>query len=175
MILLKNHIWANKQLEEGDVIMEDQRMKDPVSMFVLFAQMFSITAKHLEKEFGQKGLDVLADSVREFGVMRGKDIASRAAACGKQNTLENYLDNYDMERSELFGYTNEYKPDCVCQEFTKCIFAETWMEAGEEKYGRIYCNNIDPAIAYGYNENLECQHEKIMYDDKKCTFCFKMK
>ena len=155
--------------------MEEQKMKEPVSMFVLFAQMFSITAKHLEAEFGQRGLDVLANSVKEFGEMRGKDIARRAAARGKQNTLENYLDNYDMERSELFGYTNEYKPDCVCQEFTRCVFAETWIKAGEEKYGRIYCEHIDPAIAYGYNEDLECRHDKIMYADKKCTFCFKMK
>ena len=155
--------------------MEDQKMKDPVSMFVLFAQMFSITAKHLEKEFGEKGLTVLADSVQEFGRLRGNDIARRAASHGKKNTLENYLDHYDMERSELFGYTTEYKPDCICQEFTKCVFAETWMNAGEEKYGRIYCENIDPAIAYGYNEKLECQHDQIMYADKKCTFCFKMK
>ena len=72
-------------------------------------------------------------------------------------------------------------PDCyeanrnIFGEFTGCVFAETWMAEGQEKYGRIYCENIDPAIAYGYNENLVCQHDKIMYDDKKCTFCFYMK
>lgn len=31
-----------------------EEVKEPVSMFVLFARMFSITAKNLEKEFGEK-------------------------------------------------------------------------------------------------------------------------
>lgn len=157
------------------IILENQKIEDAVSMFVLFAQMFSITAKNIEKNFGQHGLDVLAESVKEFGIKRGENIAARAAANGKGNTLTNYLDNYDMERSNLFGYTNLYGQNEINQEFTRCVFAETWIKAGEERYGRIYCENIDPAIAYGYNKNMECQHEKIMYDDNKCTFCFKMK
>jgi hypothetical protein len=155
--------------------MSDQKIEKPISMFVLFAQMFSITAKRLEKEFGPRGLEVLKDSVQEFGYMRGQNIARRAAAQGQDNTVENYLDNYDMERSELFGYTNKYQADAVCQEFTRCIFADTWIQAGEERYGRIYCENIDPAIALGYNAAMQCQHDHIMYADHKCTFCFKMK
>lgn len=73
-----------------------EEIKKPVSMFVLFAKMFSITAKNLEKEFGEKGLKVLEDSVKEFGLERGKDIAARAKANGADNTLEQYLDHYDM-------------------------------------------------------------------------------
>jgi len=147
----------------------------PVSMFVLFARLFSIVAKNLENEFGQKGLEVLAKSVKEFGVARGQDIARRAEAQGEDNSIGNYLKNYDMERSELFGYVTEYKDNKIYQEFTRCIFAETWMNAGEEKYGRIYCENIDPAIAEGFNKDLQCEHDNIMYKDKKCTFCFKIK
>ena len=92
-----------------------------------------------------------------------------------KNTLENYLDNYDMGRSEEFGYDTVYKQDGIHQDFHRCVFAKTWMEAGEEKYGRIYCENIDPAIAEGYNENMECVHDHIMYADGHCTFCFRMK
>lgn len=152
-----------------------EQVKEPVSMFVLFARMFSITAKNLEKEFGEKGLKVLEDSVKEFGIERGKDIAARAKANGKENTLENYLDNYDMGRSEEFGYDTVYKQDGIHQDFHRCVFAKTWMEASEEKYGRIYCENIDPAIVEGYNENMECVHDHIMYADGHCTFCFRMK
>ena len=61
-----------------------EEVKEPVSMFVLFARMFSITAKNLEKEFGEKGLKVLEDSVKEFGIERGKDIAARAKATAKK-------------------------------------------------------------------------------------------
>lgn len=152
-----------------------EEIKKPVSMFVLFAKMFSITAKNLEKEFGEKGLKVLEDSVKEFGMERGKDIAARAKADGADNTLEQYLDHYDMGRSEEFGYQTTYEPNEIHQDFTRCIFAKTWMDAGEEKYGRIYCENIDPAIAAGYNQNMECIHDHIMYADGHCTFCFRMK
>lgn len=144
-------------------------------MFVLFAKMFSITAKNLEKEFGEKGLKVLEDSVKEFGIERGKDIAARAKADGVENTLEQYLDHYDMGRSEEFGYQTTYGKNEIHQDFTRCVFAKIWMDANEEKYGRIYCENIDPAIAAGYNQNMECIHDAIMYKDGHCTFCFRMK
>lgn len=149
--------------------------KKTVSMFVLFAKMFSITAKNLEKEFGEKGLKVLEDSVKEFGIERGKDIAARAKADGVENTLEQYLDHYDMGRSEEFGYQTTYGKNEIHQDFTRCVFAKIWMDANEEKYGRIYCENIDPAIAAGYNQNMECIHDAIMYKDGHCTFCFRMK
>ncbi|WP_297862308.1 L-2-amino-thiazoline-4-carboxylic acid hydrolase [uncultured Acidaminococcus sp.] len=155
--------------------MKPQKMDEPVSMFVLFARFFSILAKNLEKEFGAKGLEILKQSVIDWGVARGKDIARRAAQRGQKNDLAAYLPNYDMERSELFGYDTEYGKDEINQDFDRCVFAKTWMDAGEEKYGRIYCENIDPAICKGYNEDLECVHDHIMYKDHHCTFCFRMK
>jgi len=144
-------------------------------MYVLFARMFSITARRLEEKYGQEGLDLLAECVKEFGFRRGEDIARRARARGFENTLDQYLPNYDMERSELFGYETVDQGDEIHQDFTRCVFASTWMDADEEKYGRIYCENIDPAIAAGYNKDLQCIHDKIMYKDGHCTFCFKMK
>ncbi len=144
-------------------------------MFVLFARFFSILAKNLEKEFGEKGLAVLKQSVIDWGIARGKDMANRAAKNGNKNDLEAYLPSYDMERSELFGYDTQYGKDAITQDFTRCVFAETWMKAGEDKYGRIYCENIDPAIVKGYNDQMECIHDHIMYKDGHCTFCFRMK
>ena len=72
-------------------------------------------------------------------------------------------------------YDTEYGKEEINQDFDRCVFAKTWMDAGEEKYGRIYCENIDPAICKGYNEDLECIHDHIMYKDHHCTFCFRMK
>lgn len=155
--------------------MSEEKLAKPVSMYVLFARMFAIVAKNLEEEFGQRGLEILSESVKDFGNARGRDMAERAKAMGVENTLENYLTSYDMERSELFGYETELRPEGIFQEFDRCVFAETWMNDGDEKYGRIYCNSIDPAIAEGYNAQMECVHDEIMYDNKRCTFCFRMK
>lgn len=153
----------------------DQKIEEPVSMYVLFARMFSIIARRVEERLGDEGRKIMAQAVREFGEERGKDIARRARNKGNENDLQNYLVNYDMERSGLFGYENTYGEEEVRQVFDRCIFAETWMEEGQERYGRIYCENIDPSIAHGYNERLMCIHDKMMYDDHKCTFCFRMK
>ena len=154
---------------------DENRMKDPVSMFVLFARFFAIMARRLEERLGEEGLQIMGEVVKEWGIERGTDIANRARENGKENTLMNYLKSYDMERSDEFVYENKYSEKEVFQEFQGCVFAETWIKEKKEKYGRIYCENIDPAIAKGYNENLICEHDKIMYDDKKCSFCFYMK
>ena len=152
-----------------------EKVDKPVNMFVLFARFFSILAKNLEKKYGAEGLDLLKETVIEWGVARGKDIAHRAAQSGKTNDLEAYLPSYDMERSELFGAETKYTPDEIHQDFDRCVFAQTWIDAGEEKYGRIYCENIDPAIVKGYNEDMECIHDHLMYKDGHCTFCFRKK
>lgn len=153
----------------------ENKIDDPVDMFVLFARFFSVVAKNLEEKYGEEGLELLKKSVNEWGEARGRDIARRAKQQGKENDLAAYLPSYDMERSELFKYETKYGKDEINQDFDRCVFAQTWMDADEEKYGRIYCENIDPAICRGYNENLECIHDHIMYKDGHCTFCFKMK
>ena len=109
-----------------------EKVDKPVNMFVLFAQFFSILAKNLEKKYGAEGLDLLKETVIEWGVARGKDIAHRAAQSGKTNDLEAYLPSYDMERSELFGAETKYTPDEIHQDFDRCVFAQTWIDAGEE-------------------------------------------
>ncbi len=123
-----------------------EEVKEPVSMFVLFAKQFSIIAKNLEKEFGEKGLKVLEDSVKEFGYERGKDIAARAKANGLPNTLENYLDNYDMGRSNDFGYDTVYAEDGIHQDFQECVFAKTWMQARKNTAAFIAKISILPLL-----------------------------
>ncbi len=165
-----------KQLQTAlEVKADSHKIDEPVNMYVLFARFFAIAAKQLEKDFGEKGLESLAEAVKTFGYNRGKDIARRAALEGKENTLENYLASYDMERSELFGYENDINSERINQVFDRCIFASTWMNGEDEKYGRIYCEHIDPSIARGYNEDMVCEHDHIMYEHNECTFTFKLK
>ncbi|MCD8171666.1 MAG: L-2-amino-thiazoline-4-carboxylic acid hydrolase, partial [Clostridiales bacterium] len=76
-----------------------QEIDEPVSMYILFARMFSIIARRVEERLGDEGRELMAQSVQEFGEGRGKDIARRARQRGNENDLQNYLVNYDMERS----------------------------------------------------------------------------
>lgn len=163
---------------ENNNKIESNRIADdlePVSMYQIFARMFIHLTKEIVEEFGEKGEAAIKRGVWNFGVERGKDIARRAHVRGQKNDSDNYLISYDMDRSDEFESIDTYGDGYVEQYFTRCVFASEFQKAGMEKYGWLYCEMIDPAIAYGYNPNLECIHEKHFFTDNVCTFCFKMK
>ena len=93
---------------------------------------------------------------------------------GHANDAEHYLSCYDMGRTDYFYSEDDVKSHSVEQVFTKCVFAKTWTDDGDEKYGIHYCQIIDPAIACGYNEHLKCTHDKHFFKDGQCHFLFEM-
>ncbi|WP_308560824.1 L-2-amino-thiazoline-4-carboxylic acid hydrolase [uncultured Klebsiella sp.] len=147
---------------------------EPVSMYQMFARMFVHLAKEVVDEFGEKGSEAIKRGVWNFGVERGEGIAKRAFARGKNNDSDNYLISYDMDRSDEFESIDTYHKGYVEQVFSRCVFASEFQKMGMEKYGILYCEMIDPAIAYGYNPDLKCIHEKHFFTDNMCTFCFKL-
>ncbi len=148
---------------------------EPVTMYHMFAKLFAHLVKEVSDTFGDEGKEAVRRAVKNFGEERGCDIARRAKAKGATNDLANYLTTYDMERSNHFEFTNTYGADQIEQQFTRCVFANQWKEDQMEEYGYLYCEMIDPAIARGYNENLECIQEKHCFKDGVCAFCFRMK
>ena len=112
--------------------------------------------------------------MQRFGERRGRDIAHRAEVMGHDNDAEHYLSCYDMGRTDYFYSEDDVKSHSVEQMFTKCVFAKTWTDDGDEKYGIHYCQIIDPAIACGYNEHLKCTHDKHFFKDGQCHFLFEM-
>lgn len=153
----------------------DKGKPNSVSIYEIMANLFAAIAEEVEDRFGADGEEAIRAAVRKFGDARGKWIASSVAEDGKASTAENYLPYYDMERSELFAAETEGTDNEITQNFSKCIFAETWMKTGMEKYGLYYCEEIDPAIAGGYNEKFKCQHGKyFLKGDQCCTFRFYM-
>jgi hypothetical protein len=150
--------------------------REPYTMFAIMAKLFAHIAKVMVETYGkEQGERVMMDSVGAFGEERGRDIARRAAAVGKPNTMENYLSNYDMGRSELFEYETHFHPKEIEQSFTKCAFAEQWKKDGMEDYGILYCHMIDPSIAKGYNPNFEVVHDQYVLREGTCHFRFQMK
>lgn len=148
---------------------------EPISMYQLFPKLFAHLAKEVIDRFGDEGEAAIRAGVQAFGEERGRNIAQRALENGLKNDSSNYLTSYDMERSNNFSCTDKYGDGKVEQIFTQCVFANQWMQDKTEKYGMLYCDVIDPAIAKAYNENMECIHDKHIFNDNVCTFCFKMK
>lgn len=148
----------------------------PVSIYTLFAQLFSSVAREVKEEFGEAGEEAVRRGVRKYGEMRGRHIASNAAADGKPNTIENYLPYYDMERSELFVYDTTMSDEMIDQKFYKCPFAEAWNKDGDQELGKLYCDEIDNSIARGFNPNLA--HEEVTHlldGAPSCHMTFKIK
>lgn len=158
---------AEKKMEELEL--------PEVNMYILFARLFAHITKEVEDACGEKGVEAIRKAVSEFGEERGRDIAARAAAKGYDTTPEHYLSCYDMGRSGFFHSSDDVSAKRVEQDFDRCVFAETWMKDGTEKYGIHYCQMIDPAIARGYNKDFECIHDKHFFKDGGCHFVFKMK
>ncbi|NBJ00146.1 hypothetical protein D3Z62_08245 [Lachnospiraceae bacterium] len=154
--------------------MKDNESDDPTSWATLFCRLFAHVAKEVVEKFGDEGEQAIKDGVWAFGVERGRNIAERVRKNGCEINAENYLSNYDMGRGDDFTAQNIYGDDQVEQLFTQCGFADQWIADGMEKYGKLYCDMIDPAIAKGYCEDMECIHSKRVYEDGVCAFCFRM-
>ncbi|MDR2006569.1 MAG: L-2-amino-thiazoline-4-carboxylic acid hydrolase [Acidaminococcales bacterium] len=148
----------------------------PVSIYTLFAQLFSSVAREVTADFGAAGAAAVRRGVRKYGEARGRHIAQNAALDGRPNTIENYLPYYDMERSGLFVYATAMSDNLIDQEFYKCPFAEAWIKDGDQSLGKLYCDEIDRAIAAGFNPGLK--HEEITHlldGAPSCHMTFQMK
>ena len=146
-----------------------------VSIYTILAQLFATITNDVIERFGVDGEETIRQAVRTFGEKRGRNIAANVEKAGLEKEVNNYLSFYDMERSNLFKYENKDTKDQLEQHFSECIFAKAWSEMGMEKYGLLYCQEIDPAIARGYNSKLKCIHDRyLLKGDGCCHFVFKM-
>jgi hypothetical protein len=151
-------------------------LKKPVSMYAIMAKLFAEIAGEVTNRFGKEGEEAIRQAVRTFGERRGKNIAENAAADGKPNTPENYLPYYDMERSALFECDTIQNEQCIDQYFRVCPFAKTWLDDGTEKFGKMYCDEIDGALARGYNPDFEhTRHSHLLYGSDCCHMSFSLK
>ena len=162
--------------EQAKVSMKDNESKEPVAWSTLFCRLFACMSKEIIDRLGEEeGEALIHEAVRQFGIARGQDIARPARAAGCEPDYLSYLPNYDMGRADDFTADSVYGDGQVSQLFTQCGFAETWIADGTERYGKLYCDVIDPAIVEGFSADMECIHDKRMYEDGQCRFCFKMR
>ncbi|WP_142247895.1 L-2-amino-thiazoline-4-carboxylic acid hydrolase [Alkalihalobacterium alkalinitrilicum] len=145
-----------------------------ITIYGLMAKLFAQVTKVVVDVYGEEGKEAIKEGVRTFGEERGKGIVQRAAHLGMPNTIENYLSNYDMGRSNLFEFENIFKPQLIEQTFTKCPFGQQWADDNMHEYGILYCQMIDPAVAKGYNPNFEVEHDQYILKEGVCHFNFKL-
>ncbi|MDQ0206848.1 L-2-amino-thiazoline-4-carboxylic acid hydrolase [Alkalicoccobacillus murimartini] len=182
--LARVRLVSDQATDEGEVHCLSAYLSDDIetkeakqehqSIYVWMAKLFAEITKAVVDKYGEAGQDAVREGVRTFGQERGRGIASRANHMGQPNTLENYLSNYDMGRSELFEFENVFTEKNIEQTFTKCPFGQQWVDDGMGEYGILYCEMIDPAVAKGYNTDFEVEHDQYVIKDGVCHFNFSL-
>jgi hypothetical protein len=167
----EKHVLANYLPDNVDVSEADG---DTHTIYALMAKLFAQVSKVFVDEYGEDGQDAIREGVRTFGEARGEGIADRAKHMGEDTTIEHYLSNYDMGRSDLFEFESIFKPENIEQTFTKCPFGQQWADDDMHEYGILYCQMIDPAVAKGYNPDFEVEHDKYVLKEGVCHFNFKL-
>lgn len=144
--------------------------------FEMFAQLFCTIAENVIREFGDKGKDIIAISVRKYGEERGKRIAELVKSLGKELTLKNFFIYSDLDAKS----TLKYKPKIVNGNLEiigrECVFCNACQDWNKLEYGKIYCEYIDTSILKGYNPNLKIEVPSTLTSGgKKCILRYIVK
>lgn len=144
--------------------------------------LFGLIARECDERLGEKGLETCRKAVVIMARERGLRSAMRCAANGDELNMHNFLcygellDKEGWNQAQVAEYGPVYCTDTVC-----CAWYETWKKYGLEKYGYLYCDEIDRNLLYGFNPQLRLKTEQVQDgDSRRCRFwwldcCFKNK
>jgi hypothetical protein len=122
---------------------------------VLFALLSRSVITHLGAERGEQ---VVRQAVRLYGEQRGHRMALRAQRDGEPLSMLNFMayGEWQTGPGEFEQRLGETVPDA--RSFvTRCPWSQAWMENDLLQYGRLYCLEIDLALARGFNLALRLE------------------
>jgi hypothetical protein len=138
---------------------------------VLFALLSRSAITHLGVENGEK---TIHEAVRCYGEQRGRRMALRAQRDGEPLTMLNYM-AYGEWRTEP-GESEQRSEEMVphARSFSdRCPWQQAWVESDLLRYGRLYCQEIDQALARGFNPALRLDVLSTLSNDgRPCEFVF---
>jgi len=122
------------------------------------ALLFGWMAKAIMEKAGEyKGEAVIRKAVQQYGHERGRRMALRANANRHPLNMANFIAYGEWKSSP--GNQHEMQmvekaPDARVHIF-KCPWNQAWKENNLLPYARFYCLDIDRALAYGFNPDLQ--------------------
>jgi len=96
--------------------------------------------------------------VRRFGFQRGQRIAEKVKLRGLPLTVENLIENSDIP-SDGYKVKAAYHGDELRIDVIECPYLDELEKLGALEYAPMYCEEIDMAIAEGYNPDINLRHE----------------
>lgn len=120
------------------------------------AYLFGVIAHEVIVCFGEAGTQAIAEGVKRYGRQRGRRMAERTLADGFELSALNYVayGEWSAEPGDMDVSIPAKNPD-IQYLIKKCPWHDTWSRYGLlEKYGYLYCQYVDVALAEGYNPEL---------------------
>jgi len=131
-------------------------------------------ARTLEEKLGEKGLDIAAAAIKEYGKMIGKEVKEKVLDAELPLTPGNYGagSSRNLPKIGMHEGVKEYEERGQRRIISYgCEMAKVWAEYDENQLGRLYCY-VDPAKYMAYNPEFKLAHIKAMPDgDDCCEFC----
>ncbi|WP_053942864.1 L-2-amino-thiazoline-4-carboxylic acid hydrolase [Kallipyga gabonensis] len=138
------------------------------------AMLFAYIAKAVIDKYGEKGREVISKGVNLYGWQRGRRMALRALADGKELNVENYLlyGEWEAFPGQMDLRFPSYSPEVRMQNY-RCPWHTEWSQRGLLEYGYLYCKDVDAALARGFNGmDLQLKGNRSL-GDECCDFVFK--
>jgi hypothetical protein len=144
--------------------------------FAMFAQLLCTITENVVNKFGEQGREIIAESIKKYGLERGRRIAELVKSLGKDLTIKNFFIYGDLDSRSILKYKPKIVDDNLELIIRDCVFCNGCREWGKEEYGKIYCEYVDQAILEGYNPDLILElPARMMLGDKKCHFRYIVK
>ena len=121
------------------------------------ALLFGWISREVIRRVGvDPGESALRQAVRRYGEQRGQRMALRALANGHPLTMTYYRVYGEWQADPgLMTAENTLDGTNLLQRIRKCPWQAAWAENDLVAYGRLYCLEIDQALARGFNPELQ--------------------
>jgi len=152
---------------------KEQYIDKPLEMQ---GKLLGALAREVIERFGDEGREAVIAAVRFYGEERGRRLAERVRAEGREPTFASFTVCSELDTSyhEMVPNLEEGQ---LRVEISYCPLASALKEWGLEEYGKYFCQEIDAAIMRGYNPDryeTVCEHNLTEGADT-CVIVYRFK
>jgi hypothetical protein len=139
------------------------------------AILFALLARQEIAQFGQEaGEAAIREAVRQYGEQRGRRMAQRAVRDHQLLNLSTFL-CYGEWRSLTGEGKSEMQThgEDLINRVKVCPWNNAWLDTDLQPYGRLYCLEIDAALARGFNPGVSLEVRRTLSNGGEvCEFIF---
>ena len=144
----------------------------PTHHALLFAW---ISRAVIERTGLERGEQVVRKAIRRYGEERGERMALRAQGDGVPLNMTSYMAYGEWAADPGESEHTVFEEDAGVRTVVhRCPWHKAWEDADLMEYGRLYCLEIDTALARGFNPELTLEVNRTLSNDgQDCEFVFR--